>query len=63
MDETPSEFNVLDDPFSPCAFAAFVIEARKVGGWPNSEEVRKTAYKLFEDGKKMKNNQTRDSVG
>jgi hypothetical protein len=40
--------SILDEPFSPCAFAAMVIEARKVGCWPDSEKVRRLAYELFE---------------
>jgi hypothetical protein len=46
-----------DDPFwrgefHAIAFQAMVSEARKVGTWPDSEAVRRTAYKLFEDEKR-----------
>ena len=44
--------DILDEPFSPCAFAAMIIEAKKVNGWPDSEKVKQTAYKLFEEQKR-----------
>jgi hypothetical protein len=41
--------DVLDDPFHAIAFEAMIIEARKVGTWPDSEKVKQTAYKLYEE--------------
>ena len=43
---------ILDEPFSPCAFEALIIESKKINGWPDSEKVKRTAYKIFEDEKK-----------
>jgi len=37
------------DMFHALAFQAFIIEARKVGGWPESEKVRELACRLYED--------------
>lgn len=38
-----------DDEFHVAAFYAFVIEARSVSGWPDSEAVRLRAYELYDD--------------
>lgn len=40
--------NVLDDLFHGCALAAFVEQACRAGGWPESEDVRRQAYDLYE---------------
>lgn len=38
----------LDEPFLAMALAAFVAEARAVQGWPDSERVRRRAYREYE---------------
>jgi hypothetical protein len=43
-----SRENVLDDLFHGCALAAFVEQACRAGGWPESETVRQRAYDLYE---------------
>lgn len=35
--------------FHSVALAAFVEVARATGGWPDSEEVRRLAYRWFEE--------------
>ena len=44
----PLDPSVIDDLFHGCALAAFVEQACKARGWPDSEEVRKRAYFLYE---------------
>lgn len=41
--------DIFDDPFHVIALLAFVEVAQSVKGWPDSEEVRKLAYKRYED--------------
>jgi hypothetical protein len=48
--------DILDDLFHGCAFAAFVEQAIKEGGPPNSEATRQRAYRLYEDALAAKNN-------
>lgn len=43
---------ILECSFTPCAFAAFVQQARAEGSWPDREKTRQRAYRLYEDGKK-----------
>lgn len=44
--------DILDEPFSPCALQAFITEAKKINDWPKSEDVRKEAYRLYEEQKR-----------
>lgn len=41
--------DMFDDPFHEIALLALVELAQSVGGWPDKEEVRKLAYKRYED--------------
>ena len=41
--------SVAEDLFHQCALAAFVEVAREAGGWPDSEQVKRLAYRLYED--------------
>lgn len=41
--------DIFDDPFHEIALVAFVEVAQSVGWWPDSEEVRKLAYKRYEE--------------
>ena len=40
--------DIFDDPFHEIALVALVELAQSVGGWPDSEEVRKLAYENYE---------------
>lgn len=39
---------ILDDLFHSCSLEAFVTLARERQGWPDGEEVRRLAYRLYE---------------
>ncbi len=39
---------ILDDVFHGVAFAAFVEQARLAQTWPDSEAVKRHAYRLYE---------------
>jgi hypothetical protein len=43
--------DTLDNVFHGHALLAFVEIAQKQGNWPDSEEVKKLAYKNFEERK------------
>lgn len=47
---------IWDDPFHAVAFAAFVQQARREGGWPDMEETRQRAYEMFETEKRLIDN-------
>ena len=40
---------ILDELFHHCAFAAYADEAKECGGPPDSEAVRKRAYRYYEE--------------
>ena len=44
-----------DDLFHGAAFEAFVTVAREKQGWPESEAVKKLAYRLYEEELAEKN--------
>jgi hypothetical protein len=41
--------DILDDLFHGCALAAFVEQARLQQTWPDREETRRRAIRLYED--------------
>ncbi len=49
-----------DEVFHGLAFSAFVAEARAVQGWPDSERVRRAAYRLYEDEMAARNAEPAD---
>jgi hypothetical protein len=40
---------ITGDPFHCAALTAFVEEARRVQGWPDSKAVKAKAYRLYEE--------------
>ena len=52
---TTGNDDLLDDLFHGCAIAAFVEQAIKQGGPPDSEATRQRAYRLYEDALAVKN--------
>ena len=43
------EDEILDSLFHGCALAAFLDEAAERQDWPDSEAVRRRAYRYYED--------------
>jgi hypothetical protein len=41
--------DILDDLFHGCALVAYVEAANACRGWPDSETVRRLAYRLYEE--------------
>jgi hypothetical protein len=52
---TNGDDDILDDLFHGCAISAFVEQAIKQGGPPDSEATRQRAYQLYEDALAAKN--------
>jgi hypothetical protein len=47
--------DIRDDVFHSCALLAFVEVATECGGWPDSEAVKKRAYRYYEEALREKN--------
>ena len=47
--------DILDDLFHGCAFAAFVELAAACGGPPDSEAIRRLAYRHYEEALRERN--------
>ena len=47
--------DILDDLFPACALAAFLEQAAREQGWPNSEATRRRAYQLYEEALAVEN--------
>src|ERR1700730_13675601 len=47
--------DILDDLFAACALAAFLEQAAREQGWPDSEATRRRAYRLYEEALAEKN--------
>jgi hypothetical protein len=41
--------DILDDLFHGCAFVAFVEVSCACRGWPDSDAVKRLAYRLYEE--------------
>ena len=41
--------DILDDLFHGCALAAYLEQARLQQTWPDSEQTRRRAFRLFEE--------------
>jgi hypothetical protein len=41
--------DILDELFHGCAFIAFVEVSHACRGWPESESVKRRAYRLYEE--------------
>jgi len=52
MTDDPTLDEILDEPFFAAAFAALIIEARAVQGWPDPEKTRQRAYAMYEEEKR-----------
>lgn len=59
---TSAPDDTLDSLFHGCAFSAFVEEARKAGGWPDSRAVKRRAYELYEEELAKRNRPTGGQV-
>jgi hypothetical protein len=56
------EADLLDDLFHGCALAAFIEQAVREGGRPDSEATRRLAYRLYEEALAEKNGPTRSAA-
>jgi len=45
----PLDDDLLDDLFHGCAFAAFMQIATACKGWPDEEQTRRLAYRMYEE--------------
>lgn len=52
----------LDDLFHGCALFAFVEQARLVGDWPDTLQVRQRAYDLYENALSERSQQRQASA-
>ena len=54
--------DILDELFHGCALTAWLMEAARVGGFPESEPTKHLAYRLYEDAIAEKNGRPRPSL-
>jgi hypothetical protein len=47
--------SILDDLFLSCALTAFLERAHAETGWPDTEETRRLAYRIYEEALAEKN--------
>lgn len=50
--------SILDELFHGCSLIAFLEQARAQQGWPDREETRKRAFRLYEEALAEKNRAT-----